>query len=365
MNGVDSLYENIQKGKDGKNIGVSTGIPKLDSIIYGIQQKYLYVIGADSGSGKTALAVYSFVYELLKNAGGRKINLLYYSFELSADVLFAKLLSLYIYDTHKKIVTYEDILSLTKPISEEHLELVNSCRDWVVDVSKKLTIYDKPLSPQAIYGVTKEWLRRFGEFTEINEHKEEYSQNDPDEYKVAILDHCGLLAGSESKKQKIDTVCDYFIYFRNKCNMTGVFVQQINRNSKSVERKKGGYELLDTNDLSDTSGTAQAAEVVIMLYYPHREKIAKCEGYNIQNGLRNRGRIIQVCKNRYGRSDISIGSSFYGEIGKFIDLPLPSEITDYEPYITLEEDFTPPKIETKQDNESKEDKDDDEFMFKL
>ena len=71
MNGVDNLYKNIYKGKDGKNIGISTGLPKLDSVIFGIQQKYLYTIGADSGSGKTAVAIYSFVYELIKNAGDK------------------------------------------------------------------------------------------------------------------------------------------------------------------------------------------------------------------------------------------------------------------------------------------------------
>lgn len=126
------------------------------------------------------------------------------------------------------------------------------------------------------------------------------------------------------------------IYFRNKCYVTGVLIQQTNRNSKSMDRKTNGYELLQLDDLSDTSATGQAAEVVIMLYYPYREKISKCEGYPIQNTLKNRARIIQICKNRYGRSEVNIGSTFFGEIGMFKELPKPEEIGDYAPYQTLE-----------------------------
>ena len=36
--GVKKLYKNIKRGKLGQNIGISTGMPKLDSVIYGIQK---------------------------------------------------------------------------------------------------------------------------------------------------------------------------------------------------------------------------------------------------------------------------------------------------------------------------------------
>lgn len=47
--GVSRLLANVKRGKLGKNKGISTGIPKLDSVIYGIQRKHLYTIGADTG----------------------------------------------------------------------------------------------------------------------------------------------------------------------------------------------------------------------------------------------------------------------------------------------------------------------------
>jgi replicative DNA helicase len=46
--GVDKLFNNIEEGKKGRNIGISTGMTTIDSVLYGIQRKYLYTIGADT-----------------------------------------------------------------------------------------------------------------------------------------------------------------------------------------------------------------------------------------------------------------------------------------------------------------------------
>ena len=77
--GVRRLITNIKAGKAGRNIGISTGLPSIDSVIFGIQRKYLYTVGADTSGGKTSFAIDIFVYNLLKNAGDRPISILYYS----------------------------------------------------------------------------------------------------------------------------------------------------------------------------------------------------------------------------------------------------------------------------------------------
>jgi len=341
--GVAKLFRNIHEGKHGRNIGISTGLPDIDSIIYGIQRKYLYTIGADTSGGKTSFGVDIFVYNLLKNAGDTPISILYYSFEMSGDILFAKLLSRHIFDEYNVVITHKDILSLTEPISDENLAYVEKSKDWLTKLEQSVTIYDRALSPGGIYATCKEWLKTFGKFIEIDEHKEEYVDNEPQRYKIALIDHVGLIAGQGTKKEKIDLSVDYFIYFRNKCNLSGVFIQQLNRNAKSMDRKTNGYELIQLDDFKDTSGTTDASEVVIALYYPYREKIARCEGYPIQNILKKRFRLLQVLKNRYGIADINKGCLFFGEIGMFKELPRPDEITDYEPYLSL--DYLKPQVD--------------------
>lgn len=334
--GVNRLFENIEEGRKGRNIGISTGLPMIDSLIYGIQRKYLYTIGADTSGGKTSFAIDVFVYNLLKNAGNTPVSILYYSFEMSSDILFAKILSLYIFDTYGQVISYQEILSLTEAISDEKFFYIEQSRDWLLNIQKHVTIYDKALSPGGIYATCKEWLKGFGTFVQIDEHREDYIDNDPNRYKVAILDHVGLISGQGSKKERIDLTVDYFIHFRNKCSLSGVFVQQLNRNAKGMDRKTNGYELIQLDDFKDTSGTTDGSDVVIALYYPYREKIARCEGYPIQNVLKKRFRLLQVLKNRYGVADSNKGCAFYGEIGMFKEIPRPDEIGDYEPYLSLD-----------------------------
>lgn len=52
MSIVKGLLKNIDNGRKGRNIGISTGLPDLDKIIYGIQRRYLYVVGGDTSAGK-------------------------------------------------------------------------------------------------------------------------------------------------------------------------------------------------------------------------------------------------------------------------------------------------------------------------
>lgn len=332
---IVNLVQIIKKGKEGKNVGIKTGIPKLDSVIYGVQRKFLYTIGASSGIGKTSFTLDTFLFNVIKNAGNRPIAVLFYSFEMSKEVLFAKLISRYIWETFKQVITYEDILSLTSPISDEKYEYIKKSIDWIKYLDSLVTVYDKPLSPSGIYGTCKDWLRKFGDFTQVGEHKETYDEHDTEMYKIVLIDHVGLIGGNEGKKVKIDTVADYMIYFRNKCNITGVFVQQLNRGVSSVERKTNGFELIGLEDFKDSSGTTDASEVVIALYSPYREKIARCEGYPIQNVLKNRFLLVEIIKNRFGRSGVNIGTVFHGEINLFRELPLPTEISDYEEFINL------------------------------
>jgi len=332
--GSKSFLHAVKQGKRGRNLGVSTGLEKLDSIIYGTQKKCLITIGADSGAGKTSYAIATYVYNLIKNKEENIISILYYSFEMSKDALYAKLTALYLWDEFNVIVPYKEILSMNDIISDEKYALILQATNWLEELDSILTIYDKSLSPNAIYATCKEWLSSFGSFIKLDEHKEEYMPQD-NRYKVVITDHVGLIGGVGSKKERIDTVADYMIYFRNKCEITGIFVQQLNRNAKSMDRKLNNYELIGLEDFKDTSGTTDASEVVIALYFPYREKIARCEGYPIQNVLKKRFRLLQILKNRYGDADINIGVLFYGEIGLFRELPKPEDIGDYEPYLNL------------------------------
>ena len=52
MSIVENFFKNIKQGREGLNQGISTGIPKLDMLTYGVQRKWLTVVAGDSGKTK-------------------------------------------------------------------------------------------------------------------------------------------------------------------------------------------------------------------------------------------------------------------------------------------------------------------------
>ena len=126
MSITDSLFKTIVAGKEGRNIGIPTGLQCIDKYTYGVQRGYLTTIFADSGAGKTTYALYSYVYSPLMHAleQGLNISILYFSFEMSSEALFAKLLSLFIWEKYKKVVSFNDIMSLSKPMDDETFNII-------------------------------------------------------------------------------------------------------------------------------------------------------------------------------------------------------------------------------------------------
>lgn len=299
---VENLLQSITRGKQGLNKGLSTGLPIFDSIAFGVQRRWLSVWAGDSGSGKTSLVLYAQVYQPFKQFCENPsidVHFLLFSFEMSAEVLLAKLLSIYIYETFGVVLSYGNILSLTEPLSESHYQLIQQSLPWLEKFESVCEVIDKPVTAKGLYAICKEWSKNFGtyteEVTEAGYTKETYTPKNPEQYLIVVVDHVKLLstATGHTSKQEIDEACDYLISFRNKCNFTINLVQQFNRNYKSSERRMGDNYLPDISDLSDSSGPAQSAETVVTIYFPHREKRSKCEGYDIRQ-LRDRGRMLCI-----------------------------------------------------------------------
>ena len=66
--------------------------------------------------------------------------------------------------------------------------------------------------------------------------------------------------------------------------------------------------------------------------------------------------MIQVLKSRFGESDVEIAVNFHGGINEWVELPLPTDIYDYDKYVTpdyiLNKDKDNKEIETDNSNNS-------------
>ena len=339
---VDSLYKRIEAGRNGDNKGISTGLIRLDKYTFGIQRGFMSTIFGDSGSGKTSYALYTHVFKPLIYASKHpeeEVNILYFSLELSSEVLMAKLLCLYIFETYSIVISYDELFSFNEKLSDEKLQYVINAKSWLELIDSKITIYDKSISAGGVKLVTRAWASNFGKFEE-NNNQEWYIPNNPKQYLIVIVDHIKLLEYKISPKDEIDKCCDILVSLRNKCKLTIAIVQQANRQFKSMSRRDNGFTMLQTDDMSDSSGPAQASELIIGLFHPHREKMSRVTvgdvNYDIKI-LRSRARVIQILKNRFGISDILDMTFFLGEVGYFEELPAPQPGVefDYDDIMTL------------------------------
>lgn len=338
---ISKLKTLIDLGREGKNVGLQIGLPKLESKIDGLTSSTYYLIGGGTSSGKTSLLLYSFIYKPFMNRGKRKVQFIYYSLEMPEEILQAKLISIYIYEKYNKILTVKDILSKNRGtlLSNENYEIICKAYSWLEELDKCLTIYDKGLTANKLYAHLSTELEKYGKVIETD-NKKTYVPNDDNQLITVMIDHIGLIRATEGRKKKeeIDLASSYLVTLKNRCGISPIVLSQINRQSSSMDRRNANFQEIELQDFKDTGNPAEDADNVIAIYNPFREKVATYKGYDIKI-LQHRFRGILILKNRYGETDISVGTLFYGEIGSFKELPKASEINDYEKYIT------PPEVE--------------------
>ena len=350
MNNVDILYKLIETGRKGKNTGYSTGIPKLDEYTGGVRRGIYTLIFGTSGSGKSSLALYSYIYRPLKDHPNDNIKLIYYSLEMSAEILLSKLLCLYIYDTFNKVIPYTKLMSWREIISDEDYNYVLKGRKWLESISDKLIIIDKALNNKNFYHSIMTYLEEWGTFEKVdNGNRTIYIKNDPQQLVQIVIDHLALVTpvDGHSKKEEMDLISSYCVTLREKCQISCVILQQENRNSADMDRRKANLTECSSEDLKDTGSTYNDCEICIGVYYPLKFKIKSHGNYpiivedngqqggNSFIGLRDRYRALCLIKNRHGVNDKMIPCNFFGELGIFRELPNGKTISDYTPFLSL------------------------------
>lgn len=332
---VESLLEKIDEGRLGKNQGYSMGLPKLESIIDGVTKQTFTVVCSDSGTGKTSLTEYAYIYRpLMEHIDDDNYRIFLFSLEMSADMVLAKLLSTYIFETYGVELGMKELLSRKRDytLSDENYAIVQDSMDWLRKVENHIKIYDKSTNAKVVYKLLRTDLASIGTFEEEDNHVK-YIPSNPDLIYTVIIDHIGLLVPSSGNtlKQEIDITSKYLLTLRNICGISPIVIQQVNREHSNVERRKQGLTSFSLSDLKDSAGPSEAAENVITIYNPFRDKLNSYRGYDVSQ-LGKNFRVIGVIKDRYGDSDVEIGTSFYGKINMWKELPLPDNIYDYTKY---------------------------------
>lgn len=221
MNDLDILFDLIKKGKEGQNSGFKTGLDKLDKLVGGIQPSRYYLLTGSSSSGKTTLVVF-FIYNMLKKMIPEKpLYLIYFSLEISQEVLLAKLLALYCAERFGIYLTINDIMSFNKPLTDYEYDCLNEAKQWLNKFNDNLIIFDKGLNSNILYRDTLELLNKNGKTEEVN-GKTIYTPNNPEQLVLGIIDHIGLAFPTEGRniKEEMDRISAFLVNLKRKYRMS-------------------------------------------------------------------------------------------------------------------------------------------------
>lgn len=337
MSGKDRFYDLVKRGREGKNVGLSIGLPKMETYMDGYLPGTSYLIAAQSGVGKSTFMLYSFIYKPLMEylsdpTSTRDPYWIMFNLEMTQEQIYAKLLSMYIYEKHREQITYKEMFSRGKNshLSDDHLELLEDCGEFLDILDERLILHEGTFNSDKYQEKVTEDLKRFGTFKGNT-----YIPNNPNQIIGCVVDHLSLTRASSgrSKKEEMDLVSSYSVQYRNRCQIfSPIHIMQFNRSANGQERLKQGLQDPDASDFKDSAAMYEDSHVVMALHSPIKFKLSTYRHYNIQV-LGQNFVSCHLLKSRFGTSDIADGLGFYGDCSTYIELPKAEEITgDWERY---------------------------------
>jgi len=337
----DILDAEVNKGLAGKNKGIPMGFDRLTNYV-GIRKSMYYLIGGNTGSGKTSFIDDAFVlnpvdWSLSKEgrASGIKVKVWYRSMERSRAYKMAKWMSRKIFVDQGILIPVGKLLGWKEVMNKDEHDLYLHYKDYMNELCEVVTLIDGPENPVGIAKELKTYALQKGKIEQMDEWNKIYIPDDPNEITLDVIDHVGLLKTTKdqpTKKDAIDKMSDELRFARDFYGHSPVVVSQFNRSISNPTRIKNGDVEPQLEDFADSSSTQNDADVVMGLFDPIRYKVADPSGYNLDKLVDSYGakyfRSIRVIKNSYGEDDIRIGMGFLGQVGMFKELPRKKDITD-------------------------------------
>ena len=292
---MKNFLEEVDFGREGGYKGLSGGLPRFDKFTNSIQKASYHAIGAPPKAGKTAFLDHRYVISPYLLDPQAKINWIYYSYEISELDKIAKFVAYFMYTEHNILCDSNYILSRgDNKLKDNHLKLIEGIyekyiiplfgeRDDNGNLIKRgrVDFHEDRTNPTGIRNYLMHYAEQHGEFIfeeyEVKNEKGKkekrsrilgYRENDPNLHTIIIIDHVGLLRIERgySKKQNIDKMSEYFVWFRNICKFTPIAVSQFNRDLGKIDRLKFSGEDLQPQ-LEDFKDKKSIQHQTFLTYY--------------------------------------------------------------------------------------------------
>lgn len=327
----------------------------------GVEQGKYIIITANQKVGKSKLADYIFIYEPLfymMEHPELKVKVIYFSLEMSAKEKYNEFLCHLLAKLDKVHIDTRRLRSVDKPCDPYIFELLESekYKKYIQAYENMVIFNDTDKNPTGIRKFYRNYALEHGhynyvttqvvnEFTGDLEEKKmidplnPYSQDDPDEYRIIILDNAANVEPEKNyttSKAAIEKVSKDGIQAKKQLNYIFVLIQHQAQSQEGIENIKLGRMRPTADGLGDAKTTSRDLNCLMGLYNPAKfleemnQKTYK--DYDISR-LKNYCRFLEVIDDRdYGAGGCYVGLFFDGAISTFKELPLPTDKEALEKY---------------------------------
>ena len=244
------------------------------------------------------------------------IKILYFPLEETPERIMQRFISWLLFDFSKgKIrISPRDLRSTTSAVSQDILDVINS--DEIQDIlryfEEHVIFPEEAANPTGIFKYCKNYAEENGKvYTKVGKYKNElgiieerqvfdrYEQNNPNEYRLIIIDTINLIDTERGMtlKQSMDKLSEYCAkYLRNRYKYSPVVIQQQAFEQEGNEAFKIGRVRPSVAGLGDTKYTSRDSNVVLGLFSPFRFAIRESK---FRDNIRFLEMVVNRDKNNY------------------------------------------------------------------
>lgn len=357
------LSSNKERRKSGDVVAIPWSLPRLSSVLPGIEQGRYNLISASPKAGKSQLTDFLYVFQpiewILSNPGSSiTLKIFYFSLEVSKGTKIKAAICYKLFTDYGIVISPQKLASIFSGyILDDKIESIinsDSFKSWFKSFERIVMYYDTIRSPNSIFHLVKsyaehpsngsytyktiDWRNDDGTYTPT-QVKDKYIPVRPNEYVIVIVDHIGLLqtAPGETLHQTILKYSSEFcLVMRDKWKYIPVIVQQQSADSSRAQFNYRGDTIIDkirpdSEGLADNKYTARDVDLMVSLFYPKRYNINKYEGIDLDR-LGDSHREFMINLNRNGVSNASIQLFFLGSSSYFTEFPRELTEFDYNKY---------------------------------
>jgi len=358
-NVIEEIKSNKERRQSGDVVAIPWSLPRLSTVLPGIEKGRYNLISASPKAGKSQLTDFLYVYQpiewILNNPQSNiTLKIFYFSLEVSKETKIKAAMCYKLYKDYGILISPQKLSSIfSSYILDDRIDTIvnsNDFRTWFGRFEGMVSFYDTLRSPFAIFNVVKSyaehssngsytyrtmsWQNADGTYTP-REVRDRYIPVRPNEYVIVVVDHIGLLQTGigETLHQAISKFSsEYCLEMRDRWKYTPTVVQQQSADSSRAQFNYRGDTIIDkikpdSEGLADNKYTSRDVDLMVSLFYPKRYNIDKYENVDLDR-FGDSHREFTINLNRNGISNASIQLLFLGSSSYFEELP--KVITEFD-----------------------------------